>query len=73
MCLAVAARVTGIFDNVAVVDIDGMSMEASSLLLPDLTIGEWVLVHAGFVMERIDQTQAKLIQEAYHKLAESAT
>ena len=59
MCLAVPSRIVEIKDQVATVDVDGVTREASLMLLDDVSIGDYVIVHAGFAIERIDEEVAQ--------------
>jgi hydrogenase expression/formation protein HypC len=60
MCLAVAAQVVGRAGNEAVVDLRGSRLTVSVLLVPEVEPGDWVLVHAGFAIQRVDATPAEL-------------
>jgi hydrogenase expression/formation protein HypC len=68
MCLAIPAKIIKIEDNVATIDVDGVQREASLLLLEDAMVGEYVIVHAGFAIQRIDEAAAmetlNLLREA---------
>jgi hydrogenase expression/formation protein HypC len=59
MCLAVPGLVTGIEGKAAAVDFGGISRPARLDLLPDVTVGEYVLVHAGFVIQRMAVEEAE--------------
>jgi len=59
MCLAIPSRITEIKDNVATVDVDGVKRTASLMLLTDMQIGDYVIVHAGFAIQKIDEDAAK--------------
>jgi len=59
MCLAVPSRIVEIKDTVATVDVDGVTREASLMLLENACIGDYVIVHAGFAIERIDEAVAE--------------
>lgn len=52
----------------ATIDVDGAKREASLLLLDDPKIGDYVIVHAGFAIHKIDEADAleslKLMREA---------
>jgi len=52
----------------AVIDVDGVKREASLLLLEDADVGDYVIVHAGFAIHKIDEEAAletlKLLKEA---------
>jgi len=59
MCLAVPAHITEKkSDQKATVDILGLTRDISLDLLPDAQTGDWVLVHAGFGIEIIDEADA---------------
>lgn len=60
MCLAIPARITSTAaNNMAEVDIMGVSRHVSLDLVPDSKIGDWVLVHAGFAIQVVDEDYAK--------------
>jgi len=59
MCLGVPAKVIELMANeVARVDVNGNQTEISVRLTPEVKINEYVLVHAGFAMEIIDESIA---------------
>ena len=58
MCLAIPSKITGIQNDMAMVDVDGVKREASLLLLEDARVGDYVIVHAGFAIKKIDETAA---------------
>jgi hydrogenase expression/formation protein HypC len=62
MCLAMPSRVVAIAPGVATVDMDGRLRRASLLLVPDVRVGDWVLVAAGTVLDVIDARRAAEIQ-----------
>jgi len=68
MCLAIPSKITEIKNNMATIDVDGVTREASLMLLEDAKIGDFVFVHAGFAIQKIDETSAletiKLLKEA---------
>ena len=68
MCLAIPSRIVKIENNVATIDVDGVRREASLLLLEDPRVGEYVIVHAGFAINKINEEDAleslKLLKEA---------
>ncbi|GAB2500433.1 Hydrogenase isoenzymes formation protein HypC [Corynebacterium atrinae] len=62
MCLGVPAQVVDIKDSTrATVSIDGVTRVISTDLLvaEGLEIGEWVLVHVGFALSKIDEEEAR--------------
>ncbi len=61
MCLAVPARIVSVDSAafIAMVDLDGIRKEISTLLLDDVAIDDYVLVHVGFALQRIDPLEAE--------------
>jgi hydrogenase expression/formation protein HypC len=59
MCLAVPSKIMDIQDGIAVIDVDGVRREASVLLLEDPRVGDYVIVHAGFAIHKIDEEEAR--------------
>ena len=58
MCLAVPSKIIEINDSVAKVEVDGVVREASLMLLEDAGIGDYVIVHAGFAISKVDEQAA---------------
>ena len=56
MCLAVPAQILEIKDNgLAVADHAGNRRAISTLLIEDLRVGDYVILHAGFAIHKIDE------------------
>ena len=72
MCLAIPSKIVEIDNNMATLDVDGVKRKASLLLLEDPKIGEYVIVHAGFALHKIDESAAmetlKILREAAAKV-----
>lgn len=68
MCLAIPSKITHIENEMATIDVDGVQRQASLLLLADAQLGDYVIVHAGFAIQKIDEAAAqdtlKLLREA---------
>jgi hydrogenase expression/formation protein HypC len=58
MCLAIPSKITKIDNLMAVIDVDGVRREASLLLVEDAQVGDYVIVHAGFAISKIDEQGA---------------
>jgi hydrogenase expression/formation protein HypC len=59
MCLAVPMKVINIEGETAVAEIDGVRREASLMMLnEDVNVGDYVLIHAGFAISRLDEEEA---------------
>jgi len=69
MCLAIPARITRIENDMATIDVDGVQRQASLLLLADAGVGDFVIVHAGFAIKKLDEEAA---QETLRLLREAA-
>ena len=54
MCVGLAAKVVGMKDGMAIVDASGAKREVSAELLDDLEPGDYVMVHAGIAIAKID-------------------
>jgi len=61
MCLAVPGRILNIHEKRAQVDFGGVNREVCLDLLPDSRVGEYVLVHAGFAIQRLDAEEARAV------------
>ena len=68
MCWAVPAKVMEIDEDTGTVELSGTRREVGFHLLEDVSVGDYVLVHAGFAIQKLDPAEAKetlrLLQEA---------
>ena len=62
MCLAVPAKVVEIKDQLASVELNGVRRAASLMLLPEAKLGDYVLVHAGFAMQIVDEEEVRAME-----------
>ncbi|KJS28458.1 MAG: hydrogenase assembly protein HypC [Desulfatitalea sp. BRH_c12] len=69
MCLAIPGRITRIENGMATIDVEGVRRETSLLLLPDATVGEYVIVHAGFAIQKLDEAAAEETLKLLHEAA----
>ncbi|MCL2646731.1 MAG: HypC/HybG/HupF family hydrogenase formation chaperone [Phycisphaerales bacterium] len=70
MCLAVPAKIVEMSPTTrgkAVADLHGNRVTVSTQLVPDAAIGDWVLVHAGFAIQKLD---AQAARETFAMLAD---
>ena len=71
MCLAIPSRVVEIDEvsKTAIVETFGVKRKVSTMLLSEpLKVGDYVLVHVGFAMEKIDPEEAKKTLELFKEL-----
>jgi hydrogenase expression/formation protein HypC len=61
MCLAVPAKLVTCGNTTAQADLHGNRVEVSTLLVPDVVPGDWVLVHAGFAIQRLSNEDARQV------------
>lgn len=60
MCIAVPSRIVNVKDTTAIVDVYGAQRAISLLLMEeDVNIGDYVLVHAGFAIQKVQEEYAK--------------
>ena len=59
MCLAIPARIIELEGDKAIVDAMGNRFRAKTTLLPNVKLGDLVLVHAGFAISQVDEEEAK--------------
>ncbi|ADO02500.1 hydrogenase expression/formation protein [Helicobacter pylori SJM180] len=76
MCLAIPSKVIAIKDNVALLETLGVQREASlDLMGESVKVGDYVLLHIGYVMSKIDEKEAleslALYQEMIAKMNEA--
>jgi len=69
MCVAVPTKVVSVLDDTAVVDLSGARRSVSLLLMDDkVNSGDYVLVHAGFAIRKIDEAYAKETLDLFNKM-----
>ena len=64
MCLAIPARVVALpKPDVARIDLSGVQKEISLALVDDVRIGDYVIVHVGYALTKLDPREAELTLE----------
>jgi hydrogenase expression/formation protein HypC len=71
MCLAIPGKVIAIEKNVGKVDVGGLLQEISLDLCPDVSVGEYVLIHTGFAIQKVAEEEAKETLELLRQLTEA--
>ena len=59
MCLAVPAKLVELEGEQGVADMHGNRVEVSTTLVPEAELGDWILIHAGFAIQRLDAREAE--------------
>ena len=69
MCLGVPAKVLETGDGTAVVELGGVRREISLMLVDDVSDGEWVIVHAGFALQKLSEEEAEQTLSLFREIA----
>lgn len=72
MCVGLSARVVSVKGGSAVIDASGAKRTVSAELLSDLEPGDYVMVHAGIAIARINGTAAEEAGQIMEQLDENA-
>ena len=72
MCLTMPARVLAVDDGFATVEGAGVRRRASTLLEPEVAVGDWVLVSGGAIVRRLDEEQALEMAAAFETVNAAA-
>jgi len=67
MCLTAPARVLSLDAGGATDLLGGRERRASTLVVPEVAIGDWVVVAAGTILERIDPSEAAYLAAAVNE------
>lgn len=68
MCLAIPGKIVKIENMTGLAEILGASREVSLDLLKDIQIGDYVLIHAGCAIQKIDEEEALKTIELFNEL-----
>jgi hydrogenase expression/formation protein HypC len=71
MCLGIPGKIIEIKRNIAKIDVGGILRDISIDLCPDVSIGEYVLIHTGFAIQKVDEEEAEETLDLLKKMAES--
>ncbi len=68
MCLAIPSKIIEIQGTLAKVSVDGVIRETSLALIDDAQIGDYVIVHAGFAISKLDEFAARQTLEDMRRI-----
>jgi hydrogenase expression/formation protein HypC len=71
MCLGIPLKITSIEGKEAYGELNGIKRKVRVDLIKDLNIGDYVMVHAGFAIEKIDENTAKETLDIVNELEEA--
>jgi hydrogenase expression/formation protein HypC len=69
MCVAIPAKIKSIEGSLAEVEVGGISRTVSIQLTPEVQKDDYVLVHAGFAIHKVDEEEARQTLELFEELA----
>ena len=72
MCLAVPLKLVSVDGTDAVGEVGGIQREVSVMMTPDAKVGDYVIVHAGFSIQVLDQKEAEENLELLRQIGEAA-
>ena len=75
MCLAIPGKVTSISGNdpltrTGKIDFGGILKEASLAYVPEVQVGDYVIVHVGFALSRVDEEEARQVFDYLRQMEE---
>ncbi len=70
MCLALPGKIIEIKGKTGIVEMLGVSREVSLELIKDYKLGDYVLVHAGCAISKVDEEEAIKTMELFNELKE---
>jgi hydrogenase expression/formation protein HypC len=70
MCLAVPLEIVEIKGNKATVERSGVRFEADIRLINNVKVGDFVLVHAGFAIQKVNREEAQKTLEIYDQMVD---
>lgn len=71
MCVGVPAKVVEIMEYSAVVDVMGSQTTVGIIFVPEVKLGDYVIVHAGQAMSIVDEEYAKESVEEWRRLVDA--
>ncbi|MHA1468492.1 MAG: HypC/HybG/HupF family hydrogenase formation chaperone, partial [Promethearchaeota archaeon] len=70
MCLAIPGKIVSIDGNTAVVDFDGIEQEVIIALVLNPEVGKYVIIHAGYAIEQMEEKDAMEAIDQWKEIAE---
>ncbi|GAB4366311.1 MAG: HypC/HybG/HupF family hydrogenase formation chaperone [Deltaproteobacteria bacterium] len=71
MCLGIPAKVLAVEGETASVEVGGATREVSVILLDGVEPGEWVILHAGFAIQKLDPEEAEKTLALLREIADA--
>jgi hydrogenase expression/formation protein HypC len=71
VCLAIPARLVEAEGERGVVELGGVTREVSLVLLPGAQVNDYLLVHAGYALQKVDEEEAEATLRLLSEIAQS--
>lgn len=71
MCLGIPGKIVSLSGDIAEVDFGGVARKVSLLLCPEVNEGDYVLVHVGFAIQRLEKKEALETLELFKEMEQS--
>jgi hydrogenase expression/formation protein HypC len=72
MCLAIPSKVTELLpDDRAVVEVGGVRKTISLGMVEDVGVGDYVIVHVGYALTKLDEEEARITLDLFAEMAEA--
>lgn len=68
VCLAIPARVVSVVGKTATVDFGGVTRSVSIMLLEKVESGDYVIVHTGYAIQKLDREEAEKTLELWREV-----
>lgn len=69
MCLAVPMKVISLKEGTGIAEMSGVRKEISFMMLPEAKIGDYVIVHAGFAIQKLNEEEAQKTLDLFREMA----
>lgn len=70
MCLSIPAKVESIENDTAVVSVGGARYKASLQMVDDVSVGDYILLHTGFAIQKINEDEAQEMLKVFEEFSE---
>lgn len=72
MCLAIPAKIIDINGVMATVEVGGVRKQISLALVGDVAVGDYLIVHLDYALQRVDPQEAALTLELFKQIADTS-
>ena len=69
MCLAVPMKVISLEGGIGIAEMSGVKKKISFMMLPEAEVGDYVIVHAGFAIQKLNEEEAQKTLDLFREMA----